>query len=111
MEDFLHTQVWPGVSRSRAMILRFVLHNPPFRIRTVLDLTTAPLDADTLATALEIELTRRSQAGLSDSERTMLFQFVTSGSVDTTGVVAQVNSGLSSQLSEEQARPRRKVKN
>ena len=76
MEEFLSNAVWPGVARERIMVLRLVLHNSPFKIRSVTDIMKMTYPADSILQKVDAELVRRSLAALTPGERDMFRQFV-----------------------------------
>jgi hypothetical protein len=76
MEEYLGTSVWPGVQRERLMVLRLVLHNTPFKVRTVADLIKITFPAESVMRKVDSELQRRAQPALTKAELDMFVQFV-----------------------------------
>ncbi len=77
MVSFLGRVVWPGVPAPRVHALRAVLHNGPFRLRTVEDLVRqGPGISDAVVGALTRELVAKGMGPLSELEFALWNQFI-----------------------------------
>lgn len=107
MEDFLRSSVWPHVARERLMVLRLVLHNAPFKVRTVSDMVRMPFTPESILLKVDVELSRRSLPTVSPQERELLCTFVAKHRSGESSFI-DVES-LSSSSAQEPARQHRRL--
>lgn len=108
-DDYLRKHVWPGIPSSRVSVLRQVLHNAPYRVRTAKDAARLRGDPDTLISQLDVEFHRRGKVPVCEAERQALIRYLT-GDTTVGGDLILGHQSSSQQLSEEQMRPTRKVR-
>ncbi len=107
MEDFLRSSVWPHVTRERLMVLRLVLHNAPFKIRTVTDMVRMQFTPESILPKVDVELTKRGYEPVTALERDLLCTFVAKHRTGETSFIDAESLSSSSML--EPARQHRRL--
>lgn len=76
MRTYIRESVWPGVPDTRQHVMRAVLHQGPFRLRTPKDLEAGVHAVMVqILTCLEAELAKRKEPPLTDIERGLFLDY------------------------------------